>query len=232
MHFYNPPLPAEGPQLLASETLPWTWNSRLGDRAGVCLSCSKLYLWGLTLARNITGAQSALTEGVKKCSLQRSPLGVPYVIKPRTCALTTLVSLPGIIPSGFLVLLWNLHCFLAHILASFISLDTRPSLALISTFLRYWASVSNTGLATGTLVLGPALLMTPTGPLFWVSHPARQHHPPAAAGAVGVRLYQLDWMSGSFRSILSPEQPILHLSLATFPACLASERQVTAAQDG
>lgn len=192
-----------------------------GDRAGVCLSCSKLRRWGLTLARNITGAQSILTEGVKECSLQRSPLGVPYVIKPRTCALTTLVSLPRIIPSGFLVLLLEPAlfpgpnpCLLCTVP---ISLDIRPSLALVSSFLRYWASISNTGLATGTLVLGQALLMMPAGPLFWVPHPARQHHLPSAAGALGVRLYQLDWMFSSFRCILSPEWPILHLSLATFP---------------
>lgn len=58
----------------------------------------------------------------------------------------------------------------------------------VSTFLRYWASVSNTGLATGTLLLGQPFLMTPAGPLFWVPHPARQHHLPPAAGALGVRL--------------------------------------------
>lgn len=111
-----------------------------GDRTGVCLSCSKLYLRGPTLAKNITGAQSILTEGMKDCcSLQRSPLRVPYVIKPRTCALTTLVTLPRIILSGFLVLLLEPALFPGLnpcLLCSLpISIDTRSFLALLVPFL-------------------------------------------------------------------------------------------------
>lgn len=120
------------------------------------------------------------------CSLQRSPLGVPCVIKPRTCALDNFSLIaknnsawfPGFAP-GTCIVSWPQSLpprYPPHI-SGYQALPCS-----VSTSLRYWASVSSPGLATGQ-----PLLMTPAGPLFWVPHPARQHHLLSAVGP---------WVSG------------------------------------
>lgn len=175
-----------------------------GGQASVCLV--KDYLWGLTWARDITGTESILVEGIKECcSLQSILLGV----------LGAPAQFPGSIKSSSLELVpWQLwsHCHKQFPLASWfwswnpalfpdllcslpVSLDPRPSLDLVSTFLSNHASISNKSLAARQ-----AFLVLLAGPPFWVHHPAT-YTLSSAPGALRIRLHLSDWVSRCLLSL-------------------------------